>query len=303
MRSFVLILVASSLALSNANAVANESPSQGDNSPTPAFRVQQKSKPPKEAPKTQDNPPFASGVPSTGTVISEVKPNPSENQSEDQTKWWRNVNWYGWAQFFVAIGGLYIIWRTLKAIERQAAANQAATVEARLSTELAMRTAELTLNEFIATHRPKLIVRRVFTKTLHGQGIPDLLGIECIVANTGDSEATIVEINTNLWIPNAQESLPANPPYGDSMSISSPLDGGISFPWTHPATSEQTMRYNHLSGFAEEGGDVGTCMYFFGYIMYKDRLNRHRRTAFCRRFDFTTQRFTVVKDPDYEYQD
>lgn len=56
-------------------------------------------------------------------------------------------------------------------------------------------------------------------------------------------------------------------------------------------------------------GFDNTSLYLLGSLGYQDRLSRHYKTAFCRRYAFeenvprTPSRFVRVDDPEYEYAD
>jgi hypothetical protein len=43
--------------------------------------------------------------------------------------------------------------------------------------------------------------------------------------------------------------------------------------------------------------------YVLGYFVYRDRMRRFYRTAFCRRYDPTMRIFEATGNPDYEYED
>lgn len=42
-------------------------------------------------------------------------------------------------------------------------------------------------------------------------------------------------------------------------------------------------------------------VYVMGWIEYADALSFERRTAFCRKYDFRTNRLYPINDPDYEH--
>jgi hypothetical protein len=61
------------------------------------------------------------------------------------------------------------------------------------------------------------------------------------------------------------------------------------------------VRSGELANVAQ--GDIAGDIHFFGYMQYRDNIGIVRRTAFCRRYDIRTRRFSVVDDPDYEFSD
>jgi len=42
---------------------------------------------------------------------------------------------------------------------------------------------------------------------------------------------------------------------------------------------------------------------YYDYIEYRDDRGWPRRTAFCRKYDPITRRFSIVDDQEYEYQE
>lgn len=177
------------------------------------------------------------------------------------------------------------------------------------SADAVKQAADVARDEFLSTHRPKLIVRRIATKEI--KGAHDTLGVDFVIANIGDTAAKIIEISTKLWHEQSGEVLedfPARPPYGASTSVSITIQSGESYMYTHAGEEillslvpfeEGYTKVSVPKGRATSGSDF----LFLGYIVYEDGLRKKRRTAFCRRYDFGTKRFTPIDDPDYEYQD
>ena len=201
------------------------------------------------------------------------------------------------------------LWRatnTLAEDAKRTADRQADQMKQSLA--IAQESITLAREEFISTHRPRIIVRRVSINIAKGIGIPDTLGIEFIIANVGNTSTKIIEHNTNLRIYKRNDTLPAILLYGDSRYPSISLESGVSCPIIHHTTGGEIEEYRLVSGFTEESGTMSyiygnTLMIFFGYIIYEDGLKRRRRTAFLRNYDFVTKHFTPSTDSEYEYQD
>src|SRR2546426_5633033 len=174
MRSFVLILVVSNLVLSAQSLYASGNQGQDpskNREASPVLGVQQERNPDKEKPQTQSRP-LPSSIPAAEPVVSVPKSQHNKDESDKQAPWWWNANSPGWAQVLVAIVGLYIIWRTLKAVERQAEANKL-TAEALVQAERAYVFAKVELAEpIIPTHEGTgvSIVRALFIN--HGKRQP-----------------------------------------------------------------------------------------------------------------------------------
>jgi hypothetical protein len=154
--------------------------------------------------------------------------------------------------------------------------------------------------EFLATHRPRLILRRVTLDPSSDAHCPPNLRVE--IANTGESEGIISRLAV---VVGAHERL---------------------YPWSILETLERTeieAARNHAlrSGdsyvvvvYADEAltrlyfdnrMDPGHFeVYCIGYVEYRDRVGGSvRRTGFIRRGPFDGQYFESVNLPDFEYAD
>ena len=164
-------------------------------------------------------------------------------------------------------------------------------------------TVSLAREEFNATHRPRIVVRRISPIEEGGA----ITGIQYTVHNVGDTECTITAISDQIWMPGAARDLPAIPAYTPHREQLIPLECNGSMAIRHPDTeSEFIDELNFLFGFAEEsnpGHVVIPRLLFLGYVNYIDRAGTKRQTAFLRQFNFTTKRFSPIDHPEYEYQD
>jgi len=176
--------------------------------------------------------------------------------------------------------------------------------QARLTRELIA----VARDEFISSHPPEIIVRRVSLDqgTLFAVApITRPWKIQYILANTGRSSATIFE--GNATVKQFTGSLPAIPPFEDTFNLvlEVTLGAGESVPLTSELDPQDPIVARVRLGQTTDltHGDGAEEIYFFGYMLYRDNIGVVRRTAFCRRLDIQTQRFIVVSDPDYEYRD
>ena len=183
--------------------------------------------------------------------------------------------------------------------ERQAGEMQESLRIARESSATAVSSVDVARQEFISTHRPKIVVRRVSCDEAMSNAPEISLQLHLTMTNVGATSATIYEISAILI--DIPSSLPAGPPYGDHSTWKIVLNGGESHTdIVHISTSNDIVgKFNHADGF----GSCVTSIYCLGYIMYEDSLHRRYRTAFMRRYNAETKRFYGVIDPDYEYQD
>jgi hypothetical protein len=163
-------------------------------------------------------------------------------------------------------------------------------------------------DEFTSSHPPRIVIRRVSLDQgdiVVGAPISRPWKVQYIVANVGRGNAEILE--GNATVKRIEPPLPAIPPFDDAGDISGPirLGAGQSGPLTVELDAQgpivQAVRSGELANVAQ--GDIAGDIHFFGYMQYRDNIGIVRRTAFCRRYDIRTRRFSVVGDPDYEYDD
>ncbi len=69
--------------------------------------------------------------------------------------------------------------------------------------------------------------------------------------------------------------------------------------WSDFETRRETSKKNRTTSWTY-GASIE--VYVIGYIAYTDQLNAFRRTYFCRQFNFLTEAFVPVDDPNYEYE-
>jgi hypothetical protein len=162
---------------------------------------------------------------------------------------------------------------------------------------------KISRDEFTSSHPPRIVVRRVSLDrgSIAIDPISSQWKIQYIIANTGRGAATIFEANAT--VKKISGVLPAIPPFDDAGDIPMPfrLAPGESIPWIVDLDLNGPIIQSIRMGEAQ--GDGISDVYFFGYLQYRDNIGIVRRTAFCRRYIISMQRFTVVPDPDYEYGD
>jgi hypothetical protein len=161
----------------------------------------------------------------------------------------------------------------------------------------------LAKEEFIATHRPRLIVRSVTLLPPRHPSLPiepgEPIQIEWAVVNVGNTPAKIIEGNATHLV--GGQSFNARTPYSserNNMTGIALIPGGA-YTFVLQADGVDVQNPAQLD-IISRGGMV---IYFFGFIMYQDDIGNVRRTAFCRRYDPIVGRFRLVDDPDYEYTD
>ena len=80
------------------------------------------------------------------------------------------------------------------------------------------------------------------------------------------------------------------------------LDSGQHHQQVFLGSDSVLERFAFQEGFHSEKAPAKPLL-FVGYILYIDAMNRRRRTAFLREYDYATHRFNAIKHHDYEYQD
>jgi hypothetical protein len=125
------------------------------------------------------------------------------------------------------------------------------------------------------------------------------------VVNYGRTDAIIPDSNCTILLRHANEipDLPPLPPYDISAGnrIAEPgtiLKGG------------ETRRFSKRQSIAPKSEDQFSLghfrIYVIDYLTYRGKVGPHYRSSFCRRLerqDFTPIGFTVVPNPNYEYED
>jgi hypothetical protein len=174
--------------------------------------------------------------------------------------------------------------------------------------------AKIANENLLLQFRPKLIVRNVVVKpAMQDARIDETLlfipnhpvGGQFYVANVGGSPATVTE---SLCIVHWQKGpLPMRRPY-EGLNGNNPVTGRIK------AGDRRTVIFASQKIFDLTAGALGSIQFpdvkpewhiwIMGWIEYTDELgSSNRRTAFCRRYEPRTNRFVVVRDPDYEHEE
>jgi hypothetical protein len=163
--------------------------------------------------------------------------------------------------------------------------------QARLSRE----SIDLARSQFIATHRPRIVLKDV--SFVDGQ-------LLYMLVNTGDTEATVVE----SWI--LDELVRTGQPIRPLRSAGHHdlgrliLAGGEIRDLTHDPKMGAFMRVPDMMriGVEDQPPMIGE-IYFTGAILYSDNAGIRRRSVFRRRWDRGYGSFIRLNDPDQEYAD
>jgi hypothetical protein len=169
---------------------------------------------------------------------------------------------------------------------------------ARESSEVTKASVTLGREEFFATHRPKLVVRRVEFIVEKGN-LP--VGIRYMIYNVGDSEGTITAISERLSLDHPGDQLHFIKPYRKPKELSITLASGGHTVSEHIHPDGEELGFQSVA-FLQLGAQDRKPQ-FLGYIEYVDRLGITRRTGFLREYDPPTRCFVAVQNADYEHAD
>jgi hypothetical protein len=184
----------------------------------------------------------------------------------------------------------------------------------RKAAEASTKAVQTAQAEFVASHRPKLLVRNIVvnpTRTLDGRELPPFSANSVIegqffIANVGGSRADILDGYCMVFW--TREGLPMRRPYeggtDNLQTLGRTLLSGQSitvlFRGDRPIDADvaQTVGHSIARGFR---------LYVMGWITYADINQDVRRTSFCREYTptggFSPPRFLPVTDPDYEHEE
>ena len=316
MRSLALILIAASLVLSAPNLSGQESPSpkpaKDSASNPPAPRSGKESQPkqnqpkPAKQPTTQDNrgteaAPFVIKILDAPKAEAKAEQNKKEaNDKPSAYGWFQGLRAEAWAAIFAGVM-VIITFSQLGMFFWQLRLTRNATNNAAQAALATVRNFNLSREDHIATHRPKLFVRRLSIREVESGE----LEIGYFVVNAGPLAARIIRTGGRLWLP-FQWPLGA-PEIEDIQERDNiQLESGQERRLTYTVTNEDlTAEYGFRTSPVRvlDRSTDRTRIIFMGYVIYLDPLNREHRTGFLRPYDPDTFRFSVSNDPDHEYQD
>jgi hypothetical protein len=162
-------------------------------------------------------------------------------------------------------------------------------------TDLSEKQHGLAREEYFATHRPRVMVRRVSTVLVMNQ--PSTISFT--IVNTGEAAVKNCTWNGQIMMLKGIGSIHTvvyfNYMEADSHNELLRVGEGI-----HRVLLDRvTLQPDEIIDI-ENGNSV---LHVLGYVAYTDILDVTRRTGFFRYYDPKRQRFGIVNDPEYEYHD
>jgi hypothetical protein len=224
-------------------------------------------------------------------------------------KWTHGLFWATFALAVIAISqvGLFV-WQ-LRLIRKGTDDAGIAASAAKDAAEETRKSVELANREFVSSHRPKVILRRASLYIDAGDDMgadtsPNS-GVAYVVANVGDTDATVVESNATVHVFKVRDKsemgevvFSADLPFSNEASaITNPmLTPGVAYTFVAHAPDNNVIRdkWGARAGYAK--------IVFLGYVIYEDANGVRRRTQFCREYEPTSERF-IVADSEHDYAD
>jgi hypothetical protein len=167
-------------------------------------------------------------------------------------------------------------------------------------TWVSWRQARLIRKEFIATHRPRVIIRFIQGPNYGGNDIDSAIeSIWVTVANVGSSEAKIIEFGGDLARRNKEKKIWLVPGTdgGPKKIDVIKLKSGARHVFT--VTAKRAYTDTEVLGDAYDTYEL--CA--FGVVRYQDAIGTLRETGFFRVYDTKGERFVPSKREEDEYQD
>ena len=162
---------------------------------------------------------------------------------------------------------------------------------------------QLAREEFISSHRPKIILRSITIEPPSHSALPIEEGkpikIQGAVVNVGDTPTEIVDSNLTILVGGTM--FHARTPFGSTSNNLNDIKLVPGGAYTFWITADH-IDFTNSSQIASLNRHE-KIIYFFGFIMYRDGIGNIRRTAFCRKYIPETECFDIVDNPDYEYTD
>ena len=152
----------------------------------------------------------------------------------------------------------------------------------------------LAREEFISTHRPKIILRDAICTD---NEIGNQIVVSYTLVNIGETRARIV-----LWgaevqlITDEAFDLPQAPPMAEGWHEG--FGGAVLEPGEERTGKHYSVcRWRTDDGSRHAYEEQRRGLFFCGHLVYEDDRNIRRHTAFWRKYDLTTSRFYLVNHP------
>jgi hypothetical protein len=153
----------------------------------------------------------------------------------------------------------------------------------------------LARDSFNATHRPRIVVRRMGVELVKDAPII----VEFTVVNIGEEKVIKCNWNTVIMLLNVAGGVHGQLHYETDTADfhNGPLSVGEGTKkWIEDKTSLSPSDFTDIE-------KKKVVLHVVGYVAYTNRAGVTRQTGFYRYYDPEKRRFHVINDPEYEYQD
>jgi hypothetical protein len=154
---------------------------------------------------------------------------------------------------------------------------------------------KLARDAFIATHRPRIVVRRMGVELTKNAPII----VEFSIVNIGEEKVTKCNWNTVIMLLNVAGGVHGQLHYETDTADfhDGPLGVGEGKKkWIQDKTDLAPSDFTDIE-------KKKVILHVVGFVAYTDRAGVTRQTGFFRYYDAENRRFRVIDDPEYEYQD
>jgi hypothetical protein len=153
----------------------------------------------------------------------------------------------------------------------------------------------LARDAFSATHRPRLVVRRMGVELVKDTPIT----VEFTIVNTGEEKVTSCNWNTVIMLLNVAGGVHGQLHYETDTADfhDGPLSVGEGM--KKRIQDKTSLAPSDLADIEKKK----VVLHVVGHVAYSDRAGITRQTGFFRYYDAEKRRFRVIDDPEYEYQD
>jgi hypothetical protein len=159
--------------------------------------------------------------------------------------------------------------------------------------ELIRLSVDLTRAALVATYPPALIFRG-FALDERSFGERQKIQMRFTIINKGGTTATLTDAGTAILVMQGA-MLPPDVAFAKRAVSNVTLTSGEATNW--PVSSAEALTGAQTNALLQGSARI-VCV---GYFTYRDDSGTIRNSGFCREYDLSRRRWSVLADPDYEY--
>jgi hypothetical protein len=162
--------------------------------------------------------------------------------------------------------------------------------------KLTRESIDLARDEFVSTHRPKIVVRYFTPKSNEPRHETSM--VVCRFVNAGVTRATVQHVNGIVL----NASYPLRPGVDfDKWELKPPMSLMSGQEGSFDIGCDSLLVEIASAASQDERLSVEHRIFCVGEIIYKDDLGRFRKTGFLRSYDFKAKRWVKDQESEYEY--